>query len=116
MVNPCAKRGVQVIALGQNKGWKVESNMGVTQTGAWRALTRLIEMIRHKAEALGMVVVTTEESYTSKTSFVSNEPLRSFEEEKPKRERNQKNAEAASQPLSAQAGTPAAQQLRWAGV
>ncbi|MDF3887172.1 transposase [Cupriavidus basilensis] len=111
VVNLCAKRGVQVIALGQNKGWKVESNMGVTQNRRLgRApLTRLIEMIRYKAEALGMVVVTTEESYTSKTSFVSNEPLRSFEEEKPKRERNQKNVEAASQPLSAQAGTPKAQ-------
>jgi putative transposase len=111
VVNLCAKRGIQVLALGQNKGWKDEINMGATQNRRFGRvpLSRLIEMIRYKAEALGIVVVTTEESYTSKTSFVSNEPLRSFEAEKPKKEKKgKKTVEAALQPLPAQADTPQA--------
>ena len=114
VVDLCAERGVQVIALGQNKGWKDEVNMGAEQNRRFvRApLTRLIEMIRYKAEALGMVVVTTEESYTSKTSFVSNEPLKSYEEGKSKKEKTGKKAvEAASPPLLAQADTPQAPRI-----
>jgi len=72
---------VQALVLGQNKGWKDGMNMGRTQNRRFGRLpiARLIELIRYKAEALGLVVVTTEESYTSKTSFVNNEPLKTYQ-------------------------------------
>lgn len=112
VVDLCAERGVQVIVLGQNKGWKDGVNMGRAQNRRFgRApLTRLIDMIRYKAEAMGVVVVTTEESYTSKTSFVSNEPLRAVEATKPKKEKQPENVivEADTQPQTAKADTPEA--------
>ncbi|WP_454737263.1 IS200/IS605 family accessory protein TnpB-related protein [Cupriavidus necator] len=112
VVDLCAERGVQVIALGQNKGWKDGVEMGAQQNRRFgRApLTRLIDMIRYKAQARGIVVVTTEESYTSKTSFVSNEPLKCREHEKPsKKKTKKKDVEASPQPRAAQADTLQAQ-------
>ena len=110
VIRLCAERGVQVIALGQNKGWKVGSTMGATQNRRFGRvpLTRLIELLRYKAEAVGMVVVAPEESYTSKTSFVANEPLSVFDAERKKESKEATTIEAAAQPLPAQADTPKA--------
>jgi len=68
---------IQILVLGQNKGWKNGMNMGAKQNRRFgrMPLARLIEMIRYKAESLGIVVVTTEESYTSQSSFVNIAPL-----------------------------------------
>nr|WP_315595319.1 transposase [uncultured Cupriavidus sp.] len=78
LVRNCASRGVHVIVIGQNKGWKDGGEMDTVQNRRFHTIphARLIELIRYKAEQQGIVVVTTEESYTSKTSFVNNEPLR----------------------------------------
>ncbi|MFS8981208.1 transposase [Cupriavidus necator] len=108
VVKLCVERGVQVIVLGQNKGWKDGVNMGREQNRRFgRApLTRLITRIRYKAEAAGLVVVTTEESYTSKTSFVSNEPLKTRTPEASKNKEEPKQAvESPQQPQPAQADT-----------
>lgn len=77
IVHLCAGRGVQALVLGQNKGWKDGMEMGAVQNRRFGRIpiARLIELIRYKAEALGLVVVTTEESYTSRTSFVNNQPM-----------------------------------------
>ena len=45
-------------------------------------------VLKGAAPTLGMVVVSTEESYTSKCSFVSNEVIKVYKEEK-ERENNQ---------------------------
>ena len=69
---------IGVIVIGRNKGWKQEVEMGKGQNRRFcqAAHARLIEHIRYKAEARGIAVIEVEESYTSKTSFVENEPLR----------------------------------------
>ncbi|MFN3327160.1 MAG: IS200/IS605 family accessory protein TnpB-related protein, partial [Bryobacteraceae bacterium] len=74
--------GVHVLVVGQNKGWK----NGAHQTqDKGRAFNRrahriphqlLLEQLRYKLHERGMLLVTTEESYTSKTSFALNEPLK----------------------------------------
>ncbi|MFN3535634.1 MAG: IS200/IS605 family accessory protein TnpB-related protein, partial [Desulfatiglandales bacterium] len=73
--------GVHVLVVGQNKGWK----NGAHQTqDKGRTFNRrahriphqlLLEQLRYKLHERGMLLVTTEESYTSKTSFALNEPL-----------------------------------------
>jgi IS605 OrfB family transposase len=80
IVGVCADRRVQVIVIGRNKGWKQEVNMGTEQNRLFCQIAhaRLIEFIRYKAEAHGIAVVTTEESYTSKTSFVNGDRLECF--------------------------------------
>ncbi len=76
-----AREHVNVLVLGQNKGWK----NGAQGADKGRAFNRrnlrvghaqLLEQLRYKCEAAGILLVTTEESYTSKTSFALNETLR----------------------------------------
>lgn len=98
-------RGVQVLVMGQNKGWKDGMEMGHVQNRRFGRIpiARLIELISYKAQALGLVVVTTEESYTSKTSFVNDEPLKAISKER-KRVKKQ-SGQAASPPVLAKAST-----------
>ena len=100
LVRNCATRGVQVIVIGQNKGWKNGGDMGTTQNRRFRTIphARLIELIRYKAEQHGIVVVTTEESYTSKTSFVNNEPLRKHSGKKKSKAPAEKSASTKVEP------------------
>jgi putative transposase len=82
LVQQCQERGIEVIVLGRNKGWKQEVEMGRVQNRRFCQVAHatLVTMITYKAQALGMAVVSTEESYTSKTSFVNGDVLESFEE------------------------------------
>ena len=81
LVQRLVDAGVHVLIVGQNRGWK---NGALTEDKGARFNRRnlniphalLLEQLRYKAEALGILVVTTEESYTSKTAFALNEPLR----------------------------------------
>jgi len=80
IVEQCLKRHINVIVIGRNKGWKSEMNIGRENNRSFHGLahSRLIDLIRYKAEAHGIAVVTVEESYTSKTSFYDGDVLRSF--------------------------------------
>ncbi|MEH7460328.1 transposase, partial [Bacillus sp. JJ1127] len=60
------------IVIGQNKSWKQETNMGKKNNQIFCHIPHslLIQMITYKASAVGIQVVVTEESYTSKASFL----------------------------------------------
>ena len=77
LVEHCAKRGVDVIVIGQNKGMKnsAERSSKENRKSHLIAHHRIMSLIRYKAEAHGMVLLTTEESYTSKSSFVDDDVL-----------------------------------------
>lgn len=66
---------ISCIIIGKNKGWKQKSNLGkkTNQNFVQIPSARFIEMITYKAEEVGIKVITTEESYTSGTSFLDNE-------------------------------------------
>ncbi|MBC7414073.1 MAG: IS200/IS605 family element transposase accessory protein TnpB [Herminiimonas sp.] len=85
IVRHCADRGIEVIVIGKNARWKDEVDMGRQQNRRFCQIAhaRLIEFIRYKAQLLGMAVVTVEESYTSRTSFVANETLACYGEKTP---------------------------------
>lgn len=78
IVDLLVKNRIEVLVIGLNKGWKQEADMGRTQNRRFldTAHTKLIELLKYKAEAKGILVTTTEESHTSKTSFAANEKLR----------------------------------------
>jgi len=80
VVSDCVERKIDVIVIGQNKGWKQNVDIGREQNRAFCQIAHatLIELIRYKAEARGMAVVTTEESYTSKSSFVNDDQLECY--------------------------------------
>ena len=75
VIDLCVEQDVSVLVIGKNKGWKQEVNLGrkVNQSFVQLPFARFIQMIQYKAEAIGMKVVMTEESYTSGTSFLDGE-------------------------------------------
>jgi putative transposase len=82
LVQQALERKTDVIVIGRNKGWKTDANMGTVQNRRFcqTAHATLITLITYKAQQQGIAVVTVEESYTSKTSFVNGDVLESFDE------------------------------------
>ena len=75
VIDYCLKHKIHTVVVGKNKEWKqnVKLSKRVNQQFVQIPFARLIEMIKYKAEEKGIAVVTTEESYTSGTSFIDNE-------------------------------------------
>lgn len=71
----CVENNIDTIVIGNNQGWKQESNMSkkVNQTFVQIPYEIFINMVKYKAENVGINVIITEESYTSGTSFLDNE-------------------------------------------
>ncbi|MBP3041281.1 IS200/IS605 family accessory protein TnpB-related protein, partial [Bacillaceae bacterium Marseille-Q3522] len=66
------------IVVGNNKDWKRESKMSkkVNQSFVGIPHQLYIEQLKYKAENVGLNVIITEESYTSKCSFLDNEEIK----------------------------------------
>jgi putative transposase len=71
------KAGIGTLVIGKNDGWKQEVNMGkrTNQTFVSIPHTQFIQMLTYKAQLAGIKVIVTEESYTSKCSFLDLEPI-----------------------------------------
>ncbi|HEY7833416.1 MAG TPA: transposase [Ktedonobacterales bacterium] len=69
--------GIGTLVIGKNPLWKQEPGMGKRTNQHFVSVphARLIEMLTYKAELVGMQVIVTEESYTSKASFLDADPL-----------------------------------------
>lgn len=74
-VNYALSCGTNTIVIGNNKNWKQNSKMStkVNQNFISIPHSKLIQQIVYKAKIVGINVITTEESYTSGTSFLDNE-------------------------------------------
>lgn len=69
--------GIGTLCIGKNPNWKQEANMGrrTNQNFVSVPHARFIEMLTYKAQLVGIQVIVTEESYTSKASFLDADPL-----------------------------------------
>ena len=76
------KRGIQCFIVGRNKGWKNGCNMRRSNNREFHNIPHALiySMLKAYGEKAGILVLSTEESYTSKISFLNNVPLRKFEE------------------------------------
>jgi putative transposase len=65
------------LIIGKNDGWKQDIKLGkrTNQNFVQIPHARFIEMLTYKAELVGIRVIVTEESYTSKCSFLDGEPI-----------------------------------------
>lgn len=74
-IDYCVKNNIDTIIIGNNQGWKQESSMykTVNQTFVQIPYEIFINMVKYKAENVGINVIVTEESYTSGTSFLDEE-------------------------------------------
>lgn len=77
IVNKATELGITKIAIGNNKRWKQEINIGKKSNQNFVSIPHsyLIETIEYKAKKEGIEVVKTEESYTSKCSALDLEPI-----------------------------------------
>jgi len=77
VVDELVKNGIGMLVVGKNDGWKDSINIGKRNNQGFVSVphARLIEMLKYKAELAGIRVVLTEESYTSKCSFLDGESI-----------------------------------------
>ncbi len=85
--------GIGTLVLGKNVFWKTRVELGKKHNQEFVQIphAKFLEMLTYKAEALGIRVMVTEESYTSKASFLDLDPLPTYDptqgvdqEEKPR--------------------------------
>ncbi len=69
--------GIGTLVIGKNPNWKQGSNLGRRNNQQFVSIphARFIAMLVYKAQLAGIRVIITEESYTSKTSFLDLEPV-----------------------------------------
>jgi putative transposase len=69
--------GIGMLVIGKNPRGKQEAHLGRrgNQNFVFVPHARFIEMLTYKAELVGIQVVLTEESYTSRASFLDADPL-----------------------------------------
>jgi putative transposase len=77
IIDLLVKEGIGVLCIGKNDAWKQEANMGKRNNQNFVQIphARFIEVLQYKAELVGIRVVVTEESYTSKASLLDLDPL-----------------------------------------
>ena len=82
LVNELRRLSISKVVIGSNKEWKQDINLGKRNNQNFVQIphTRLIEMIAYKARLAGIEVIAKEESYTSKCSFLDDEPIEKHKE------------------------------------
>ena len=78
IVNSCRNNNIGTIVIGLNNGWKQNINLGkkTNQKFVEIPFSKLIDKIAYKGKLIGINVITTEESYTSKVDHLAFEPLK----------------------------------------
>jgi putative transposase len=77
IVDQLVKWRIGTLTIGKNDGWKQAIGLGkrTNQNFVFAPHARFIELLRYKAELVGIQVQITEESYTSMCSFLDLEPI-----------------------------------------
>jgi putative transposase len=77
IIDDLVAHGIGTLVIGKNDGWKQEANMSKKTNQHFVNIphARFISMLIYKAELAGITVILTEESYTSKASFLDRDPL-----------------------------------------
>ena len=82
VVNQLVSNDISLLVIGYNKGWKQDITLGkkTNQKFTQIPFLKLVKMLKYKCELQGIQVVIQEESYTSKCSFLDNEPITKHKE------------------------------------
>jgi putative transposase len=78
IVNLLQESEIGILVIGKNENWKQNLNIGKRNNQSFTQIphARLIDQIAYKCQLAGIIVVVTEESYTSKTSALDLETPR----------------------------------------
>ena len=79
--------GISTLVIGHNKNWKDKINIGKVNNQNFVSIpfNKIIDIIKYKAEDLGIQCIEQEESYTSKASFLDNDNIPTFDEDENKK-------------------------------
>ena len=71
------KEKISTLVIGHNKNWKDKINIGKVNNQNFVSIpfSKIIDIIKYKAEDLGIKCIEQEESYTSKASFIDNDNI-----------------------------------------
>jgi putative transposase len=77
VVDSLVESKIGMLVIGKNNGWKQQIGIGKRNNQNFVSIphARFIEMLKYKCELVGIKVVLTEESHTSKCSFLDMEPV-----------------------------------------
>ena len=77
IVNFLVSNKISTLVIGYNEEWKQNINIGKVNNQSFVTIPFLIfvQQLEYKCKLEGINVILTEESYTSKCSFLDNEPL-----------------------------------------
>jgi len=80
-VEYCIQNNIGTIVIGYNNGWKQKINIGKknNQNFVQIPLLKLVKQIEYKAQLKGISVLTIDEAYTSKCSFLDKETIEKHE-------------------------------------
>ena len=75
IIDLLVEEGIGTLIIGKNPLWKQEVEMGKKRNQEFVQIphARFIELLTYKAELVGIRVVLSEESYTSKASFLDRD-------------------------------------------
>ena len=81
IINYCLTNDISTVVVGHNKEWKQKVNTGTRNNQNFVSIpfTTLINQLKYKGQLQGITVLETEESYTSKCSFIMSERLEHHE-------------------------------------
>ena len=76
-VNYCIANDIDTVIIGRNQQWKDSINLGKKTNQNFTSIPfgRLYDLLRYKLELNGINYIETEESYTSKCSFIDREEI-----------------------------------------
>lgn len=75
VIDWCIENNIDTLVCGYNTGWKQESDIGKVNNQNFVSIPHLslVQKLQYKCEDAGIKFITTEESYTSGTSFLDGE-------------------------------------------
>ncbi|MGB3509793.1 MAG: transposase, partial [Microcoleaceae cyanobacterium] len=75
IIDTLINQKVGTLIIGHNEHWKQKINLGKRNNQNFVSVpyNKLIEMLSYQAKMVGIDVILTEESYTSKASFIDND-------------------------------------------
>lgn len=77
LINHAVTNKIDTLVIGYNQGWKQEIELGKVNNQKFVQIPflTLLNQIKYKAQLKGIQVIIINESYTSKCSFLDNEPI-----------------------------------------
>ena len=80
----CVENQIDTLVIGKNKGWKTDVQMNKKDKQSFTQIpfNLFISILTYKLETAGVLVIESEESYTSKASFLDRDDIPTYGEEK----------------------------------